>query len=97
MYNIKYQIKTAKERIPMYDSSNWYSLSDAYKSYSYRKEILWLHCEQKLIEYNGTGLKVIYRNINFFTAGFIFHDEETGEAMFYYITPNYDCIVPYTL
>ena len=97
MYNTNYQIKTAKAKIPMYDRSNWYSLSDAYTSYSYRKERAWDYCVHKMIEYNGMGLKVISRNTNFFTAGFVFYDEETGDLMFYYITANYDCIVPYTL
>ena len=97
MYNTKYQIKTAKAMIPMYDRSNWYYLRDAYKSCSYRKHCAWYYCVCKMIEYNGIGLKVISRNTKSFTAGFIFHDEETGEPMFYYITANYDCIVPYTL
>ena len=97
MYNTDYEIKTAKAKIPMYDLSNWYSLSDAYKSYSYLKESAWDYCVQKMNEYNGMDLKVISRNTHFFTAGFVFHDEETGEQMFYYLTTNYDCIVPYTL
>ena len=97
MYNTKKQKKSAKAKIPMYDSSNWYSLSDAYTSYSYRKERAWDYCVHTMIEYNGIRLKVISRNTNFFTAGFTFFDSETGEPMFYYITANYDCIVPYTL
>lgn len=97
MYNTNYQIKSAKAKIPMYDRSNWYRLSDVYKSYSWHKECAWDYCALKMFEYNGMGLKVISRNSSFFTAGFIFVDSETGEVMFYYITANYDCIVPYTL
>ena len=72
MYNNNYQKKSAKAKIPMYERSNWYDLSHAYTSYSYRKERAWDYCVHTMIEYNGMGLKVISRNTNFFTAGFLF-------------------------
>lgn len=97
MNNNSYQIKSAKAHIPMYENSWWYDLRDAYERYSSRKARAWDYCVHKMIEYNGLGLKVISRNTNVFTAGFVFFDKETGEPMFYYITANYDCIVPYTL
>ena len=88
--------RNAKANIARWESSYMYSLHDAYGRFSDAKARAWEYCRDKLTEKNGRGLKVISRNTNIFTAGFVFMDyEDNNKVKFYYITPSYDVVVDY--
>ena len=71
-----------------YLRSGLYSLYDCYNNFSSRKAQAWEYCQNLMEEKNGSGLKVISYNTNFFTAGFVYEDE--GKKMFMYITASSD-------
>ena len=83
----------AKANIAYYEQSEMDSLEKAYKSASHRKWAAWHYCQRLCREHDGWGLKVIHRNTWMFTAGFEYVNQETGEVMFMYITPNYNVAV----
>ena len=61
-----------------YDRSRMYELWDAYRRCSQAKRNAWEHCKALCYEYGGHGLKILGHNCHFFSAGFLFTDEETG-------------------
>lgn len=75
-------------------SSKTYTLYHAYAEPSANKESAYDYCLEKFRLYNGEDFKIISYNTFIFTVGFAFTDVQTDEQMFYYITPNYDIIVP---
>lgn len=65
------------------------SMDELYKAYgkcSYAKQQAWENCKRLCHEYGGWGLKVIGKNCHFFSAGFLFTDEETGVVRIMKIT-----------
>lgn len=73
-----------------YKKSNMHSLYDAYSSFSQSKRYAWRYCQDLCNKLNGHGLKVISKNTNEFTAGFVF--EEDGVQKFMYITKTSDTV-----
>ena len=71
-----------------YKRSDCYSLYEAYDSYSDAKERAWQYCKDLCCEKNGRGLKVIGHNSNFFSAGFLYEEDE--KEMFMFITHGGD-------
>jgi len=75
-------------------NSKTYTLYHVYADPSMNKERAYDYCLEKLRLYNGEDFKIITYNTFIFTVGFVFTDVQTDEEMFYYITPNYNIIVP---
>lgn len=71
-----------------YDCSRMYELRDAYGRWSYAKQKAWEHCKDLCYEYHGRGLKILGANSSFFSAGFLFTDEETGAEKVMKITAS---------
>lgn len=71
-----------------YDNSKEDELYKAYGRCSQAKRNAWEHCKALCREYNGTGLKVLGHNCHFFSAGFLFTDEETGVEKIMKITAS---------
>ena len=92
---IKQQERNAKAHIRNYDRSTATSLSDVYGRFSTAKARAWEYCKDLCATSNGWGLKVISHNTNFFSAGFLFTDPETGVVRFMFIAPAYDIEVDY--
>ena len=92
---VKQQERNAISHILQYNRSNAYSLDDVYKSHSSAKARAWRYCLNLCEEKHGRGLKVISHNVDIFTAGFVFTDPIDGDERFMFITPHYDCEVPY--
>ena len=69
-----------------YRVSNMDELYKAYGRASQAKWNAWENCKRLCHEYNGWGLKVIGKNCHFFSAGFLFTDEETGVVRIMKIT-----------
>lgn len=76
-----------------YLESGYYDINQAYANPSYAKIRAFKDCWWMCKQLHGTGLKVISKNTFVFTAGFEFVNDETGEVMFMYITPNYNYAV----
>lgn len=89
-----YKLNAARGAYSAWLRSKNYTLFHAYEKPSASKERAYDYCLEKFRLYNGEGFKIISYNTFIFTAGFIFTDVKTDEQMFYYITPNYDIIVP---
>ncbi len=70
----------------LYDGVN---LWDVYGRYSNAKEWAYDRCRQIMYKYNGKGGVIMTHNAQIFTFAFIGDNPETGEAAFFYITPNY--------
>lgn len=87
--------RNALEHISVYKESESYSLDTCYGRYSKAKANAWKYCEELCNRLDGWGLKVVTHNVNIFTAGFLFTDDETGVIRFMYITPSYDVSVDY--
>lgn len=97
---IRQQIRTAEANYARYLASKMDDLYKAYDKASTNKWRAWDYCKELEYQYGGghfkydcLPLKVISKNTFVFTAGFEFVDEETGELMFMYITPNYNIAV----
>ena len=88
--------RQARNHYKEWKRSGDYALDSVYGSYSANKARAWRYCQEKAIELNGRGLKVITHNSQIFTVGFEYCDEKTGTAKFYYITPSYDCTIDIT-
>lgn len=71
-----------------YRRSDCYSIHEAYRTCSSKKEEAWEYCRRLRDSKNGRGLKVIGHNSSFFSAGFLY--EEDGKEMFMYITHGGD-------
>lgn len=84
--------RRAKNNYRWYLESDMHSIYEAYGRPSERKEAAWEYCRRLCSEYGGRGLKVISKNAQFFTAGFVFGESE--KEMFMYITANYNVCVP---
>lgn len=69
-----------------YRLSNMDELYKAYERASQAKWNAWENCKRLCREYDGWGLKVIGKNCHFFSAGFLFTDEETGVVRIMKIT-----------
>ena len=82
--------RIAKAQYIHYLRSNARKLSDVYGSYSQFKEEAMERCLKLMRDLNGRDLKIISHNSNYFTVGFMYTDEETGEVMFAYITKDHD-------
>lgn len=88
--------RQAKNHYKAWKCSGATLLEHVYKKHSVNKERAWRYCQEMQCRFNGYGLKVISHNCMIFTAGFEFMDEKTGEVMFYYISPTFDCVVKIT-
>lgn len=92
---IKQQKRNATSHIHQYNRSNATSLDSVYGRYSSAKARAWDYCLNLCEEKHGRNLKVISHNVSIFTAGFVFTDTVDGDERFMFITPSYDCEVPY--
>ena len=90
------QKRQARNHYEAWKRSEDYALEFVYGRYSANKTSAWRYCREKQRELNGYGLKVITHNCMVFTAGFEYSDPETGVAMFYYISPSFDCAIEIT-
>lgn len=82
--------RIAKAHITQWEYSSNYQLEDVYKTYSVFKARAWKYCIDLMSDLNGWCPKVLSANSQAFTVGFEFSDPETGEAMFAYITKDYN-------
>lgn len=69
-----------------YLNSSDYELRHVYGSWSWAKENAMEHCKNEMFKKGGHNLKIVSHNVNVFTVGFVYTDEETGKEMFNYIT-----------
>ena len=76
-------MKNAYER---YQKSRDYKLDDVYGKYSIHKEKAFEECKYLMDNNDGFFLKIISHNVQFFTCGFVFYDENYNK-FFCYITP----------
>ena len=88
--------RQARKHYKEWKRSGDYALDSVYGSYSANKARAWRHCQEKQLELNGYGLKVITHTYQMFTAGFEYYDKKAQTVKFYYITPSYDCAVNIT-
>ena len=88
--------RQARKHYKAWERSEDYTLAFVYNSFSVQKALAWRHCQEKQIELNGYGLKVITHNYHKFTAGFEYYDEKARTVKFYYITPLYECAIDIT-
>lgn len=88
--------RQAKQHYKAWERSEDYALEFAYNSFSAHKAQAWRRCQEKQIELNGQGLKVITHNTCKFTAGFEYYDEKEEALKFYYISPSFDCSIDIT-
>ena len=88
--------RQARNHYKEWKRSKDYALNSVYGSYSVYKARAWRYCQEKQLELNGYGLKVITHTYQMFTAGFEYYNEKDGTAKFYYITPSYDCAIDIT-
>ena len=87
-----YQKRQAESALKSFYNSNMETIFKAYKSPSKAKQKAFYHCVNTCAKYNGYNLRVISKNTNFFTCGFLFMDENKTEY-FYYITSCYETII----
>ena len=90
-----YQKRQAKARFLDWAQSDLYNLDCCYKSYSDAKDRAWRYCMDLCNRLGGCSLRVITYNTNIFTCGFEYYDTYTGKMCFMYITPNYNCAIPF--
>ena len=90
-----YQKRQAKAHFLDWAQSDLDSLDCCYNSYSGAKFRAWQYCKDLCYRLGGRGLRVITYNTNIFTCGFEYNDKTTDKLMFMYITPNYDCAIPF--
>lgn len=76
-----------------YNESNMDSIYKAYKTPSIRKQRVWAHLKEMCYMLNGYGLKVVSKNSQIFTAGFVFPDKETGVLQYMHITPTREDVI----
>lgn len=69
--------------VKAYEESSVYHLHEAYGRFSAEKARAWKYCEELKEKYNGRGLKVLGANTSFFSAGFLFADEDGNECLMY--------------
>lgn len=89
-----YKLNAARGAYSAWLRSKNYTIFHAYEKPSTSKERAYEYCLEKFRLYNGEDFKIISYNTFIFTAGFTFEHTITGEKMFYYITPNYDIMIP---
>lgn len=92
---VKQMERTAKARIKDYELSSDTELSDCYKSYSIFKQRAYNHCYECMIRDGGTRFRIISHNVNVFTCGYIYADNETGVLKFRYFSPTFSISVDY--
>ena len=73
-----------------YKESTDTELYDVYNKVSNAKKNAMEYCKELMHKLNGRDLRIISHTVQFFTVGFEFPDEETGELNFAYITKAYD-------
>lgn len=61
-------------------------LEDAYKSHSEEKRWAWIRCIRLRNANNGTNLRIIGRNSQTFSAGFVYFND--GQRTFVWITKD---------
>lgn len=92
--------KLMKRAYRAYAASTWHNLREAYSSCSDLKEESWKTCVSIMNELSGRDLKVIKKNTFYYSAGFIYTDENKNDH-FVFITAentreaslNY-CLIP---
>lgn len=84
----KTNCKAIKEAYRAYCKSDMCDIFQAYDKPSHRKVDAYENCENLCKEYNGYDLKIVSKNVNVFTAGFVCAIE--GKKAFVWITPCYD-------
>lgn len=80
--------KKDTEILRSYERSSTHNLYEAYGRFSNKKAEAWGYCEELCKKHDGKGLKVFGANTNFFSAGFLFTDEEGNECLMYITHTN---------
>lgn len=86
----KKNARIASAHFEYWKQSSADSLDDVYGSYSIFKARAWQYCKELMWDLRGYGLRVLSFNSQAFTVGFMFEDPDTSEAMFAYITKDYN-------
>lgn len=73
--------KKANDFRRRYTNTCHYSLSDCYKSYSYKKAVAEVRCRSKMYSMGGWGFNIFSFNSTTFTCGWLYEDKETGVTM----------------
>lgn len=89
----KQRTRAAIDHYDTYLRSTWKNIFQAYGKPSKKKIDAYEYCENLCKKMNGYGLKIITRNTDVFTAGFMSVDDE-GNLMFTYIAPTFDATIP---
>lgn len=76
-----------------YEKSTMESIYKAYKTPSVRKQRFWEHLKEMCFMLGGHDLKVVSKNSQIFTAGFVFPDKETGVLKYMHITPTTQTVI----
>ena len=74
--------------IESYNRSSYTELSQCYGSYSSKKQNAWNYCKELCMSKNGSGLRILSRNVYQFTAAFKY--EENGKQYLMYISKSED-------
>lgn len=77
-----------------YLRSNKRCLHDCYGSYSDAKAKAWDYCIRLFAKMDGSDLKIVSYNSQFFSAGFTYEDPDTKELMYMHITKFNDLACP---
>lgn len=80
--------KRDAEILRNYEKSSTHNLYEAYGRFSNRKAEVWKYCEQLCGKHGGKGLKILGANTSFFSAGFLFTDEDGNECLMYITHAN---------
>lgn len=76
------------EILRSYEKSSIRNLHEAYGRFSNRKAEAWRYCEALCKANDGKELKVLGANTSYFSAGFLFTDEEGNECLMYITHAN---------
>lgn len=73
--------KKAQGIINRFNNSEFFTLSDCYKSYSENKYRAFQACVDRFYKMDGYGFRIISFNSQTFTCGWLYDDKETGVIM----------------
>ena len=85
---IKTNSKLIKSAYRSYLTSEWQNIYQAYKNPSRRKVSAWESCTELCKKYDGRNLKVVSKNCDYCSAGFIGYVD--GKRSFVWITACYN-------
>lgn len=80
--------KKDTEILRSYERSSTHHLYEAYGRFSDKKAEAWEYCEELCKKHDGKGLKILGVNTNFFSAGFLFTDNDGNECLMYITHTN---------